>query len=317
MKKILLLDPSISNVNIGDEIIADGVKKGLKHITEGNFVVKVSTHLPMSLMYQRCIGTPDYKFVCGSNLIMGKLNKLFKQWHITYKDIPFLKGTILCGVGWNKYGNEPNLYTKILYRSILSKKYLHSVRDEYTKEMLNKVGIDNVINTACPTLWSLTPDFCKTIPTTKAKKVVFTLTDYGVDLEKDKQLIDILLNNYEEVYYWGQGVGDFEYIHQISNNKDIKIINPTLEEYDEFLKNNEVDYIGTRLHGGIRAMQFRRRSIILSIDNRAKEMGRDFHINVVDRNELDKLEETINGEVVTKLNLPWENIEKWKSQFKA
>lgn len=317
MKKILLLNPAISSLNLGDEVIADGVKNGIKEIISNNFSVNVSTHLPLSLMYERAIGKADLKFVCGSNLLMGKLNKLFKQWHIGYKDIPFLKGSILVGAGWWQYNNRPNQYTRLLYKSILNKNFIHSVRDGYTEQMLKEMGIKNVINTGCPTLWKLTPEHCSSIPKVKAKKVVFTLTDYNKNLELDKRLIEILFDSYEELYFWGQGIGDYEYLEALNTKMDkINIIPPTLADYDSFLKENEVDFIGTRLHGGIRALQYGRRSLIIAIDNRAKEMSKDFNINILDRNKIDELEEIINNELITNIILPWENIEKWKNQFK-
>ena len=40
-------------------------------------------------------------------------------------------------------------------------------------------------------------------------------------------------------------------------------------ETDALIQDTECDYIGTRLHGGIRALQHGRRSLILSVDNRA------------------------------------------------
>ena len=58
----------------------------------------------------------------------------------------------------------------------------------------------------------------------------------------------------------------------------------------------ELDYVGTRLHAGVRAMQKGRRSIILSIDNRAREMGKDYNLNVIERNDIYKLEEYIYSE---------------------
>ena len=35
------------------------------------------------------------------------------------------------------------------------------------------MGFKNVIFTACPTMWKLTPEFCKTIPHFKEEQVVF------------------------------------------------------------------------------------------------------------------------------------------------
>ena len=50
-------------------------------------------------------------------------------------------------------------------------------------------------------------------------------------------------------------------------------MSPTLEAFDNLLESEiDLDYIGTRLHAGIRAIQKKRRSIIIGVDNRALEM---------------------------------------------
>ena len=83
------------------------------------------------------------------------------------------------------------------------------------------------------------------------------------------------------------------------------------------LENEEsIDFVGTRLHAGVRALQNRRRTIILGIDNRAFEKAKDFNLTVCPRDDLDKLNELINSNLQTQINLPNENIARWKSQFK-
>ena len=43
------------------------------------------------------------------------------------------------------------------------KKYIHSVRDSFSEQMLNSMGITNVINTGCPTMWGITKELCQDI----------------------------------------------------------------------------------------------------------------------------------------------------------
>ena len=226
-----------------------------------------------------------------------------------------VKPTILMGVGWHQYSKRTNLYTKMLYKKILSKEYMHSVRDEYTKNKLEEIGIKNVINTGCPTLWGLTREVCQEIPKTKSKSVVFTLTDYNQNLKKDKEMIKILRNNYDEIFFWLQGIGDYEYLKELNELDNIKIISPNIGDYDKILRNNEIDFVGTRLHGGIRALQNKRRTIIVSVDNRANELNKNYNIPIVQREKIDTLEQKINGLWETNINLPIERIEEWKSQF--
>ena len=63
--------------------------------------------------------------------------------------------------------------------------------DEYTKKKLESMGIRNVINTGCATLWQLTPDFCAGIPSHSASEAVTTLTDY----RRDPQMINRWLSS--------------------------------------------------------------------------------------------------------------------------
>ena len=78
-----------------------------------------------------------------------------------------------------------------------------------------------------------------------------------------------------------------------------------------------LDFIGTRLHAGIRALQKFRRTIILGIDNRATEKSKDFNLKVLQRDDIDKLNGIINNDFRTEININETNIKKWKDQFKS
>lgn len=312
-KKIVLYNPAISSLNMGDHIIFDSIYTQLEELLQQSFVVEISTHLPVSkfLKYTKDF---DYKFVCGSNLLRGKMNRPFRQWDITIFDNN-VGPCILIGAGWWQYGDNPNFYTKMLYKKVLSHHYYHSVRDSYTESQLRKVGFENVINTSCPTMWGLTKDHCKEIPKTKSKNVVCTITDYNRNVKLDKKMIEILSNNYESVYLWLQGSQDDEYFEFLNiQRNNIKLIRPSLEAYDKVLEYG-VDYVGTRLHAGIRALQKQRRTIIIAIDNRAIEKQKNFNLVCLSRNQIEGLTELINSEFETNIMIPEENIVKWKSQF--
>lgn len=204
MKNIILFNPGQSSLNLGDEIISDACFNVIDEIFNEKQIVSVSTHLPISNKYLRYIEDPNFKFVLGSNLLMSNMCGRFRQWDISLFNKNVLKDTILLGVGWHQYSKNANLYTKLLYNSIFSKKYMHSVRDSYTKNKLESIGIKNVLNTGCPTLWKLTKEHCIDIPKEKAENVVCTLTDYNKDYDKDRQLLEILKKNYKKVYFWPQ-----------------------------------------------------------------------------------------------------------------
>lgn len=317
MKKILLFSPAISSMNVGDEIIVSSAKKELSDILEKNFVTEVSTHLPMSIYYMRYLKNVDLRLVVGSNLLKSTFFGLKRQWDVTFRISHFVRPVVLVGVGWWQYNNKPNLYTKLLLKRMLAKDVVHSVRDEYTLEVLKSIGITNVINTSCPTMWSLTKEHCQTVPKLKSNKVVVTLTDYNENIEKDTHLIKTLLENYEEVALWPQGMPDMAYFDRldIPGKERIVILSPALEAYDNYLSQG-VDYIGTRLHGGIRALQHKCRTLIVAVDNRAIEKKKSFNLPVIERKEQEeKLEALIKGEIHTDIIIPSDKIEEWRGQF--
>ena len=88
-----------------------------------------------------------------------------------------------------------------------------------------------------------------------------------------------------------------------------------MKGYDSFLESCECDFVGTRLHGGMRALQKKRRAIIIGIDNRAIELNRDFNIPVLNQEKIAGLPELIESEFETKVHLNTENIRKFLSQF--
>lgn len=314
MKKVTIFDTSIATMNIGDQIIMDAVNKELSDIIDSNFVIRIPTHEKITEISIKKVKDSEWAFFGGTNAISSNMDR-YRQWKIGVKEALSFHNVILMGVGWWQYQDKPNAFTRFLLKNLLSKDYYHSVRDSYTYEKLKSIGMDNVINTGCPTTWCLTKEHCETIPEKKANKVITTLTDYYMDNEKDSQLLDTLTNYYEEVYLWVQGPGDYEYAKSL--NKNVKFINPSLKSYDLFLSNNEdLDYVGTRLHAGIRAMQHKRRSIIIAVDNRAVEMGKDSNLNVIKRSEQDKLDSLINNNFKTEVKVNYEAVNKWRAQFK-
>ncbi|SDF15545.1 polysaccharide pyruvyl transferase family protein [Sporomusa acidovorans] len=322
MKKIILFDTSVATANKGDEIIMEASRKAIHSITKNSFVMTMPTHTPIFHWYQTTrrnslvtdLNNIDYKFVCGTNLLSTNMISPWPSWNINLFNCKPIKDCILLGVGCGIISNKINYYTRKLYRSILSHDFIHSVRDNITKEMLSSLGF-KAINTGCTTIWSLDSNLCNQIPHNKAKAVVFTLTDYFKDRNNDQKLINVLKENYEEIYFWPQGLGDYEYFHTLDEIGDISIIPPSICEYAKILE-KDIDYVGTRLHGGIYAMQHKKRSIIIVVDHRAREMNKTYKLNCIERNNLDQLSGFINSSISTQINPKQKNIEVWLSQFK-
>ena len=314
---ISLLDTSIATQNIGDEIIMESVEKELRNILPNDMFLRIPTHEVIGLSSLSLIRHSIFGIVGGSNILSSAMNK-YRQWKVTLLQSFFIKNKIiLLGVGWRNYQDSPNFYTKRLLKNLLTTHYIHSVRDSYTEEKLKKEGVNNVLNTACTTMWQLTPEHCALIDNKKSDTVVFTLTDYSKDVENDKFLISTLLANYDNVYYWIQSRRDMEYLLELNTGiKKIKIIPPSLCAYSEFLNETDCDYVGTRLHGGIKALQKKKRTIIIGVDNRAIEKKKDFNLKVIERKDLlTELNTLINSDFKTTIKIPLGNIQKWKSQF--
>ncbi|WIG78053.1 polysaccharide pyruvyl transferase family protein [Photobacterium damselae] len=308
-------DTGLSSLNVGDEIINDAGINQLKKVLSDQQFFKVSTHDGISSRGIYHSNLCDLRVLCGSNILSDNV-LVGSSWNISVLDVIRMEPIIFMGVGWNKYSESSKKSAKIIYNRLFDKEYIHSVRDEYTKNKLKSIGITNVINTGCPTMWNFTPDFCKEVNKEKSDNVVFTLTDYDRNYEQDKFLIKTLQNEYKKVYFWPQGHLDKEYISSL-DVENIEIIPPRLSDYDELLKNNDIDFVGTRLHGGIRALQHKKRTLIVAIDNRAIEKNKDFNLPVIHRDKLQtNLQGIINNDIICDIKIPLENINKWLNQFK-
>lgn len=75
--------------------------------------------------------------------------------------------------------------------------------------------------------------------------------------------------------------------------------------------------MGTRLHGGIRCLLAKRRSLILKIDHRATEIAHETGLPAVDRDNFKQMEQWIQEPFVTRISINTAAIEQWRSQFKA
>jgi hypothetical protein len=104
-------------------------------------------------------------------------------------------------------------------------------------------------------------------------------------------------------------------MYSIYGNKAI-YVKPSLQALDEILT-IDIDYLGTRLHAGIRALQNKKRTLILAVDNRAIEISKDTNLPVVPRNDWESITSWIESAYETRIRLPWSNIDKWKSQFQS
>ncbi|MGY3568468.1 polysaccharide pyruvyl transferase family protein [Vibrio paucivorans] len=312
---ICRFDTGISSLNLGDEIINGSAEKQLRKVFSTEQFFNVSSHNGVSGKSIYLANNCRLRLVCGSNLLRKNLLRS-GNWNISPLDIARLTPLTLMGVGWFRYSSSPDFLTQALYRQLLSSCYTHSVRDEYTKTKLGLCGVTKVLNTGCPTIWPLSPEHCQSIPRRIAESVVFTLTDYSPNMVRDQALIDVLKVTYKDIYFWPQGSGDLIYLTQLSTD-GIKILPASLESYDELLASDiDVEFVGTRLHAGIRALQHHRRTQIVAIDNRAIEKHKDFNIPIILPNQIgSEMKAGLRDPMSTDIRLPQKDIDLWLGQF--
>jgi len=323
---IALFDPSLMDnnqsvsSNLGDVIIYKSVIEILNELFPNEEIFRVSTHSFPDKKVSSRIRECSLKIIGGSNLLSSHLEE-YNQWKFCHKKIhaifPPAKDIILLGVGWWQYQDKPDCKTQNFYKRILSKGKIHSVRDGYTLDKLKEMGINNAVNTSCPTMWKLDGRNTNR-EKTLIQSCIFTITDYCQNKEYDSQLIECLLKNFSDIYFFPQGAKDLEYVNRLdifSKNKSrIKLIN-SIPEYQNILE-GEVTYIGTRLHGGVKALQQNTDALILAVDNRATEIKRDINLPVIQRAEISNIQDWIDGkEMFSPIKIDSASINKWKNQF--
>lgn len=311
---VAILDTAVASLNMGDHIIMDSVRARLSETMPATVFATMPTHDYLGVASYDILARAEYSIVGGTNLLASTMDT-YKQWKVAGNELLKLRDVVLCGVGWWQYQEDPNPYTVDLLQTVLHKTKLHSVRDGYTASKLKAAGIENVLNTACVTMWGLTPEHMADVPAGKGENVLLTFTDYKPDPAADTALYKYLKSQYENVYFWLQGSSDYQYAKKILDD-DVKIVGPTLGALDAALAGvPDLDYVGTRLHAGVRALQHKRRTTIVAVDNRAAEISSDTQLPVIPRGDLDAVEQAVDGETPIRLTLPWDNIQTWLSQF--
>ena len=312
----VILDTAMGSDNCGDQIIMEACMLQLRDKLDVSAMQHVPTHQFPSDFERMLLSNSRMKILCGTNILSGHMGS-YGLWKLGPDVAPY-RNTLLLGVGFDSTVFDFDDYTKRLFQTILSKEGIHSVRDSFSEKMLRDMGIQNVLNTGCPAMWNLTPERCAAIPAVKATNVICTVTDYCRDKVNDKAMLDVLLDSYEKVYLWLQGKDDLAYIQELGYQDKLILVPSTLADYDSVLQQGDLDYVGTRLHAGIRALSKGHRSLIISIDNRAECISADTGLPILKREDVRlMLKERLSCNFETNIILPRENIIRWKGQFQA
>lgn len=327
---LFIFDPSLGDnagtppTNLGDIIIRRSLDEVVDEIFPDAVITRASSHVfPSTPLLEQALAA-DLVLVAGTNLLSSHVLE-YDQWKLSdnlqrYAEPPNLKAVLL-GVGWWQYQDDPDNTTRHYYRRLLHSKLPHSVRDVYTQTKLATCGLDNIINTTCPTLWKL--DGLSTRRKTRNRSCLFCLTDYKPAPEIDDQLIRLLLSHYEELIFFPQGDHDLTYAATIpafaegKTAQRIVALPHDIEIFYKTARQNDLDYVGTRLHAGAWCLEHGLPSLILAVDNRSQEIGKDINLPVVTRDDTRAINAWLNrGPPDKPISLPLAEITAWKKKIK-
>lgn len=304
-----MIDPSISSFNVGDKIVSHYCERHLKQIFPDAFFIKVSAYNKVDDRTIEIIRQSEHIFFCGTAPITSEISF---RWPIERWD--YSRKVTMMGVGWNNTA-EPDLTSRAvqIYDSNLSQNYYHAVRDNLSKD---KLGYINrlFVNTSCPSMWDINK---LRIDNKKYNWVVFTLNSARSNAYFDQKIYKMLMKKYEgRVIFFAQSPKDYGYFMSIMNEKPAHICQSSFEAYSDVLRHG-CDYVGTRLHGGIHALNHYLKTVIVGVDNRAVSLADDFGLPVIEYQQgIDYMIEQKLSNYEINIELPTDNIQKWKDQFK-
>ncbi len=316
---VVVFDPAITTRNCGDQVISDAVFRELIRLFPDLFHVSVPTHERIGLRSYRFCAGARVRLVGGSNILAPNFG-FDSQWRIRPWDLAFVKDLVLLGVGWRNYKQRSHSLSDLLLRRALHRTAVHSARDGFTRSMLEQRGVGNVVNTSCVTMWDLDVEGLSRLPARKAGTVVTTVNADHHRHPFDRQLLGVLCDLYESVYLWPQGIADQTYISELLQAfPRASALGANLASYDQLLSHAEdLEFVGNRLHGGVRALQHGHRAMIVSIDNRASEIARDTNLPVLDLSAGESvLRQRLTRPEPIEIRLPTEAIATWRAQFET
>ena len=307
--KVIVLDPAVDNVNAGDEIISNSVQSISK--LGPNDVTRLTTHRMLRASERKLVSDADLVILSGTNALSSRMER-FRQWFVD-PDLALRMSNklLLLGVGWWQYQQPPNMYTRALFRRILTDRLPHSTRDQYTSDRISSLGFGNLM-TGCPTMWNL-DDNCQRALGSNDRALI-TVTDYKrQDPEIDRRWIAVVKENYSRVEIVGMGPGDENHFNQLGIS-GVEWRGQGVDALEAALPG--ADFIGTRLHAGVRALQRGRPAAILAVDNRAVEISRSTGLNVVDRADTLGIHRAIrSGDAPPPLTLNKAAVDQWLQEF--
>ena len=315
---ICLLDPSIASTNIGDDIIVDSCKEILVEIFPETQLISIPTQDVIGRISRRLLKTSKANIILGTNVFSSKLF-FYRQLRWNIKDLISKYSLITMGIGWWQYQDEIDFPSRYIYRRLLNRKCLLSTRDNYSKRMLEKIGFSNIVNTSCPTMWSI-PLGKEIHKNNFFNKGLLTFTDYSRDIKKDLEILKKAFSISKELFFFPQAPTDLSYLKELINLTELplpKLINASSDSLKNFYEGGDCCYIGTRLHAGLLAARYNIPCLIIAIDNRVKEIFDDCKLDYIERKDYKftfKLRKKFPEILLPTLDN--DSINKWKLELK-
>lgn len=299
-----LLDTSIQSDNAGDSIIVQSVLAACPSL-DGR--PRIGTHAWPSLHSAKLLYESEAAIVLGTNVIRRTLWRR-RQWPAFLLQNPLLRRKVIyLGVGWGVDLPQLDFLTTTLIRNTLFPGIPIGARDSLTLARSLAAGFP-VQHIGCPTMWSLN----ERLPSWRSvREVVVTLTDYRMDHERDQTLLDLLSRTFRRIYFWPQGSRDNVYLASLSPPKNLDVLPSGLQFFEEALIGR--GYVGTRLHGGIRALQLGSPAVIVGVDHRARSISLDTNLPLIMRTDIGRfsLRDQMRQADKVRLVVPHDSAAKW------
>ncbi len=306
---IVVADPGAASTNVGDRIISESVATQLVEPlrASGRTVELVPMHGALSDAHRAALRSAEQVVVCGTNLLSDHM-RFRRAWHWPVEDIELCRGRLtFLGVGWWQYQRAGIDPVSASWLRSLAGPTPWAVRDEYSLARLRRARV-RAVHTSCPTLW----DVEKQVLPSVEKRAVVTFTDYSQDPLADGRLVRELVERFDEVLFWPQGPGDPEYVDRLRRGAGT-LLGPSLEELDSVLAEPGTAYVGLRLHGGIRAMQQGVPALVLSIDNRAREIARSVGLRAPSRHAARAYRADLSSGETVSISVPRAAVDGWRA----
>lgn len=315
MHQVTVLDTSVATLNIGDEIIMDSVRREVAELLPEAMIRTVPTHERLGKRSRMLLRQSSVNLAGGTNLV-GPPMAYNRLWKVGVGELLRSPRVTLMGSGWRRYDARVTPYTAALLRRALSESVPHAVRDEFTADKLKSIGVRNTLVTGCPTTWLLTEDVVRRLPRSIGSAAVVVLNGKKDPAGFASAVFQSALSHYEKVYFWPQMIPDMRYLTELP--RGIEPISPTLRGYDSLLRSGPgLDYVGSRLHAGIRALQHGRRTLIFELDNRATEMGKTLKLPTYPTStSLTELSDLVTSPVEYRITIPADAVSAWKASVR-